>query len=127
MGIPAVLNPGKTIIDMAGLHETHFAHAPFHAQWLFDHYHPDCLYLPFPTYVQYNKDIAENAYFRAHYELYPAANLHTLTGVALWKDSPYYAQMRSIIRRQPPPLPYAVVPDTPITLALLDRWKSHLH
>ncbi len=127
VGIPSVLNPGKDIVDMAGLHETHFAHKPFRAQWLFDHYHPDWLYLPFSDYVQYNQDIASNAYFRTHYELYPAAKLHTLTGVALWKDSPYYAQMRDIIRRQPPPRPYVPASDTPIDLALLGRLKAHFH
>ena len=43
VGLPAALNPGKTIVDLAGLNETAFAHRGFSPFHLFEKYRPDAL------------------------------------------------------------------------------------
>ncbi len=91
VGLPSVLAPHKTIIDLAGLNETQFAQSRLTGDRLFKSYQPDIVYLPRPDfYGEMYTEITTHSYFREHYKQYTAESLNTTLGVALKKTSPYY-------------------------------------
>ncbi len=96
VGHPAALNPDKTIVDLAGLNETDFAHKGFSADLLFQKYQPDLIYMPDPLYEQMIEQISGNPYFIEHYDYFSAQELDVRMGVALRRDSKYYSAMREI-------------------------------
>ncbi len=97
MGYPAAMNPYKTLIDMAGLNETDFAHQPFSADLLFATYKPDLIYMPHRDYVEMLANLTSNQYFQQHYDYYSAEYVNTSFGLAIWRDSKYYQQMKNIM------------------------------
>ena len=97
VGLPAAMNPGKTIVDLAGLNETTFVHHGFSAAHMFDKYHPDLLYMPHPHYQKITEQISGHPYFISHYECFPASSLGTDMDLALWRDSRYYATLRALV------------------------------
>jgi hypothetical protein len=100
VGFPGLLNPRKTIIDMAGLNERAFAMKRFSADRLFSQYHPDLIYMPHPDYADMVRDIEKNPEFQKNYEAFSAAQLGASHfGIALRKDSKHYAEMRAIVRK----------------------------
>jgi hypothetical protein len=101
VGLPAVINPGKTIVDMAGLHETYIAYNGFSADYMFKEYHPDLIYLPHPHYIDMIENIKKNEYFQANYNLYSAEDFGVLLDVAIRRDSKYYDEMSRIIEEAP--------------------------
>jgi hypothetical protein len=106
VGYPSVMNPGKEIIDLAGLNDTELAHARFSATAFFQENHPDLIYLPHPDYVEMNRAIEENPYFRTHYVRYAAAQWNGFLDVAVWRDSKYYSEMHKILENlTPAPVP----------------------
>ncbi len=101
VGLPAVMNPGKAIVDMAGLHETEIAHNGFSADYVFEEYNPDLVYLPHPHYVKMIEEIKSNKYFNENYDLYLAEDFGVLMDVGVRKDSKYYKDMTRIIEEAP--------------------------
>jgi len=97
VGLPAALNPGKAIVDLAGLNETTFVQRGFSASHMFDKYRPDLLYMPHPHYQKISEQISTHPYFISHYEHFPASSLGTEMDLALWRDSRYYATMRALV------------------------------
>ena len=97
VGQPGAMNPRKTLIDMAGLNETDFAHQPFSADLLFKKYQPDLFYMPHRDYVEMLANLTSNQYFQQHYDYFPAERLNSPFGVAIWRDSKYYQQMLNIM------------------------------
>jgi hypothetical protein len=105
VGNPAIYNPGKVIVDLAGLNETEFAHHGFSADYLLSRYHPDFIYLPHPHYEKMTAQIVSDPRFRKDYDYYPAEKITAKWGVAIRRDSKYYAAMRAIVEdgiRNPP-------------------------
>lgn len=100
VGLPAALNPRKVIVDMAGLNETQFALAPFSARRLFAKYAPDLIYMPHPTYPAMTAELGDDPTFRSRYEIVPLPPQYGaafILGVAIRRDSRYYADMQRII------------------------------
>jgi hypothetical protein len=96
VGLPGVLAPGKTIVDLAGLNESHFARQPFSAERLFARHRPDLVYMPHPNYVEMNRAIEERLETEG-YDFYTAHELHTDFGVAIRRDSRHYDAMTRIV------------------------------
>lgn len=97
VGLPAALNLDKTVVDLAGLQEPAFARNPFSADRLFTHYHPDLVYMPHPDYTRMTREIEEHPLFKRDYEYFPSPDPRLSLGVAIWRSSPYYSQMRDIL------------------------------
>ncbi|MEW5871908.1 MAG: hypothetical protein AB1894_21750 [Chloroflexota bacterium] len=109
IGQVAALNPNKTVVDLAGLNETYFAHNGFSASWLFLRYGPDLIYMPHPHYKEMIKEIERSPSF-SNYEYFPPESLGLINtssgfhpyflGIALRKDSKYYGVMLEIIQKR---------------------------
>ena len=87
VGIPAVLCRNATIIDLAALNESEFAHQGFSADLLFKKYSPDIIYLPHPHYLSRRKEILEHPVFKAEYEYVSNEELGTEFGYAIKRKS----------------------------------------
>lgn len=97
VGYPVAMNPHKTLIDLAGLNETAFAHQQFSSDLLFSKYQPDLIYMPHPDYKVMLADLTHNQYFQQHYEYFAPGQIKATIGVAIRRDSKYYQQMKTII------------------------------
>jgi hypothetical protein len=94
VGYPGVLNPRKTIIDLAGLNDTEFATHGFSADRLFARSHPDLFYLTTRHYAEIRGGLFGNRQFATGYELLqPPGGLV----IALRRASPHYATLRAAI------------------------------
>ena len=104
VGLPAALNPRKTIVDLAGLNETQFALTPFSAERLFAQYRPDLIYLPNLDFKERIAAIVNAPEFIAHYDLLKpeemAGGPYGL-GVAIRRDGRYASQLRTIAAAAP--------------------------
>jgi len=100
VGCPGAMNPGKTIVDMAGLNETSIAHNGFSTELLFKKYQPDVIYMPHPDYTRMTKKLKNSRYFRNNYEYTPAHKLRAALGLALFKKSQYFASIKQIIENK---------------------------
>jgi hypothetical protein len=96
VGLPGVLAPRKTIVDLAGLNESQFARHPFSAERLFARYRPDLLYMPHPNYAEMNRAIEERLDAEG-YDFHTARELDVDFGVAIRRDSRHYDAMRRIV------------------------------
>ena len=97
VGYPVAMNPHKTLIDLAGLNETAFAHQQFSADLLFSKYQPDLIYMPHPDYKLMLADLTHNQHFQQDYEYFAPDQIKTMIGVAIRRDSKYYQQMKTIV------------------------------
>jgi len=88
--------PFVHLIDMTGLHEPYIAKHGFSGQWLLDQ-KPDMIWMPHWHNTCMTREILYNDNFRAQYHFYPG--LFTW-GLALRKDSPYYALLSARIDEQ---------------------------
>ncbi len=94
VGYPGVLNPHKTIIDLAGLNDTEFARQGFSAARLFARSRPDLFYLTTRHYVEIRSALFNSPEFAHGYELLqPPGGLV----IALRRDGPRYAALRGAI------------------------------
>ena len=111
VGRPGALARGKRVYDMAGLNDAAFAFQRFSAERFFQHCRPDVLYMPNFFYKDMNRQLRASEFFRERYELFTAKDLAAATGlpavfdVALFRDSPHYAELRRILLEPwaPPP------------------------
>lgn len=94
VGYPGVLNPRKTIIDLAGLNDTEFAQHGFSVARLFARSRPDLFYLTTRHYATIRSALFTNPDFASGYEL-----LQSPGGlvIALRRESPRYAALRAAI------------------------------
>jgi len=104
VGLPAALNPRKTIIDLSGLNETQFALKPFSFERLFAQYRPDLIYLPHPDYKEMIAAIIGAPEFISHYDLLDlkkmAGGPYQL-GVAIRRDGRYASSLHTIAAAAP--------------------------
>jgi hypothetical protein len=101
VGLVGALNPGKQVIDLAGLNETAVAHNLIEGAALLRERHPDLIYMPHPDHQKLLRDIALDPYLQAHYDFFSWPT--SFLGVAVWRDSPHYARMRAILTRRSAP------------------------
>ena len=102
VGLPGAMNLRKTIIDMAGLQDTSFAHTSFSADRLFSRDRPDLIYMPHTHYKRITREVEDHQVFKEDYEFFPPQRFNANFGVAVRKDSPYYSPMHSILSGIPP-------------------------
>lgn len=103
VGVPAALNPGKKIIDIAGLNNTEIARHGFNAALILRLYTPDIFYLPHPHYTEMNREIQNDPMFKTRYEFFSAGELGAVMGMAIRRDSKYYGTLRRIALEGPAP------------------------
>jgi hypothetical protein len=97
VGRPAALNPGKMIVDMAGLNETWIIKHGFSARMFFSKYRPDLIYLPHDGYPEVRHELFSDPIFKNEYEVFAADRLGTEFGLAIRRSSPYYEKMRHVL------------------------------
>ena len=94
IGLLGVMNPHKTIIDMAGLNHPDFALNGFSADWLMaEENQPDWIYMPFPHYEGMWYAIFDHPVFQSEYQFFNAQLLGTSMDVAIKRDSQFYSIM----------------------------------
>jgi len=100
VGLPGIMHPNGTVIDLAGLNDAEIAMNGFRADLLLNGRRPDVIYMPHPHYVNLNRALTASAGFE-NYELYPKEAIKAEMDVAIRKDSPFAASL------------YALMPDRP--------------
>lgn len=96
VGLPGVMLPEGTLIDLAGLNDVTIATQGFDAERLLGDRQPDILYMPHPHYVSMIDAIVSAEAF-AGYERFPGALLGTDLDVAIRRDSPHYEALRELM------------------------------
>jgi hypothetical protein len=97
VGYLGTLNPGKPIVDLAGLNTADFARAPFAADLLFEKYNPDLIYLPHPHYVEMNQAIFNAPQFQQNYVYWHRDELGVWLDVAIRRDSKHFEALRRMM------------------------------
>jgi hypothetical protein len=100
VGMPGIMHPNGSVIDLAGLNDAEIAMNGFRADLLLTGRKPDVIYMPHPHYVNLNRALTTSAEFE-NYDLYPKESLKAEMDVAIRKDSPFAASL------------YALMPDRP--------------
>ncbi len=98
VGKPVALNPGKAIIDLAGLNETLIARGGFDPKRFFERYRPDLIYMFHPHYREMIRRLESDAFFKQRYHYFPAEHIGCAMGLALLRESPYYKIMHRIVK-----------------------------
>jgi hypothetical protein len=97
LGILGAMAPRNTIYDLSGLHNLETARYGLDTDRLLREQHPDLIYMPHPDYVEMIASLRQDSSFRVHYLEFPADNLNSWLGIALWKESPFFLQMQHIV------------------------------
>lgn len=100
VGLPAAMNPGKTIIDLTGLNDTMIAHRGFSADYVLNTLAPDLIYLPHLHYTRMRRELMGHPTF-GKYEHRGGALLGTEMGIAVRRDSRHYAALVKALLAQP--------------------------
>ena len=100
VGLPAGIDSDRVIIDLAGLNEASIAFNGFDADAVLTRYAPDVIIMPNPDYNELLNSLHRSAIFNEGYDFYEAAELNTIMGLAIRRDSPYYEAMRAIVAAQ---------------------------
>ena len=92
VGLPGAMNPGKVVLDLAGLHDPDFALRGFSADRVFqtsgvEARRPDVVYLPHPHYEEMLRELTEHPTFQAEYRVWTAEELRSVLGVAVRRGS----------------------------------------
>ena len=106
VGFPAVMNPGKRIIDLAGLNNADIALSRRSTSEVLRREQPDVLYLPHPDYREMNRAIRNEPDLLAAYEMAPEASSPPTLDLAILRSSPHYDALRRLVRT---PVPVAGV------------------
>jgi hypothetical protein len=96
VGVLSAMNPGKRILDLAGLNDTQVVRNGFQITKLLHDNYPDFMYMPHPDYSEMNRRLLEDPEFQNRYELFDASRLDSVMGVAVRKDSKYFPQLEAI-------------------------------
>lgn len=98
VGLPSVMNPNKSIIDLAGLNDPEYINNTFFADTLLNQApYPDWIYMPFPHYETMWYSIYDYPNFQTEYYFFSAQTLGTSMDVAIRRASPYYLDMLEIL------------------------------
>lgn len=98
VGLPSVMNPNKSIIDLAGLNDPEYVNNTFVADTLLNQApYPDWIYMPFPHYETMWYSIYGYPNFQIDYQFFTAQSLGTSMDVAIRRASPYYLDMLEIL------------------------------
>lgn len=103
VGMPAAMNPGKRILDLAGLNHTDLALGRTSASRLLVRERPDVIYMPHADYREMTRAIRAEPELVSRYEWAASVAPPTL-GVAILRDGRYAAALRSLVRTSPSPL-----------------------
>lgn len=99
IGLPGVLNPRRTIVDLSGLNDIEFARRGFTAEALFRRAKPDLIYMPPADYREMIQQLVQHPAFRTEYEYYPPRALGTGLGLAVRKGGVHAAAIQGVLRR----------------------------
>jgi hypothetical protein len=105
VGIPSALNPGKRLVDLAGLNDTEVARNGFRLDGVLQRSGVDALYLPHPDYTDLNETLLGDAWFRERYEVFSAKDLDCVMGLAIRRDGKYFSRLHAIATEGPWPRP----------------------
>lgn len=94
VGHPGVLNPGKTIVDLAGLNDPEFARYGFSAERLFARPWPDLFYITSRHYAAIRLALLQDPRFAAAYEVRAVPGG---LAVALHRDGRHYRELRAAL------------------------------
>ena len=97
VGAIAALNPGRRIIDLSGLNDPWIVRHDFSAAQAVAHYKPDLIYMPHRDYRAMTRELLADPYFYRITSISPDAELGTRLGLALRRDSPYFARMLAVV------------------------------
>jgi hypothetical protein len=97
LGILGAMAPRNTVYDLSGLHNLETARYGLDTDRLLREEQPDLIYMPHPDYVEMIAAIRQDSSFQRHYLEFPAENLNSWLGIALWKESPFFLQMQHIV------------------------------
>lgn len=100
LGILSAMNPNRGIVDLSGLNDPHFARYGFDVERLVKIQAPDLIFLPHPDYTEMRASMLGDPEFQARYEVYSEEKLQSWMGLALRKESPWYHQMKNIVREE---------------------------
>jgi hypothetical protein len=98
VGFPAAMNPGKRIIDLAGLDHADIALGRTSPSDVVRRERPDVLYLPHPDYREMNRRIRNEPDLLAAYEMAPEASSPPTLDLAILRSSPHYEALRPLVR-----------------------------
>lgn len=101
VGMPAALNPGKRIVDLAGLNNTGIVRHGFSANEIFTRNDLDFFYMPHPHYTEMIRQIMTDPRFRERYEYFTPEQTGTQMGIAIRKDGKYYRRLHEIAMEGP--------------------------
>jgi hypothetical protein len=97
VGLPGILQPEGTIIDLAGLNDSEIAMNGFEASSFLSNRQPDVIYMPHPHYVRLNQSLLESERFKQQYDFYSAAELGTEMDMALRREGTHYVALASLM------------------------------
>ena len=97
VGFPAAMNPGKRIVDLAGLNETGIVLGRFSPAELLRAILPDVIYLPHSDYREMNRAIRAEPDLLSRYQLSSGTAEPPSLDVAILRESPHYASLRAIV------------------------------
>ena len=100
LGILGALNVDRRIIDLSGLHDAEAASYGFNPDKLIHLQRPDLIYLPQDDYAEMRAALLAHPDLERLYLVYPAVALDAFQGMALRRDSPFFAQMQAAVTRR---------------------------
>jgi hypothetical protein len=110
VGYVAATNPRKTLIDLAGLNQTDFAHRGFSPELLFEKLRPDFIYMPHYHYTRMIQQIESYPAFKRDFVYLRRETIQRDFGIAYRRDGRHGRQIQQAIAHQleetqPSPLP----------------------
>lgn len=93
VGRVVAMNPGRVVVDLAGLNQTAIARAGFDPGAVLERYRPDVVYLPHPHYVSFRRRLFADTAFRRDYRTWSEDTLGSVMGVALRRDSRWFGAL----------------------------------
>lgn len=103
VGMPAAMNPGKTVIDMAGLNEPKLIENGLSCDYILERWQPDLIYLPHPHYENLVKSFEQSERLAREYVVYPDTTLKVAMGVAVRQHGKHSRALGAIFREVAPP------------------------
>ncbi|MFH0825869.1 MAG: hypothetical protein V2B18_24195, partial [Pseudomonadota bacterium] len=97
VGRVAAFNPGKRVIDLAGLNDTSIALNGFREEYVFGTRPPDVIFMPHPHYKELIEAIEACPYFKRHYDSFTGGRMNSLLGLSLWRHSKYHARLKNLV------------------------------
>lgn len=97
VGFPAVMNPAKRIIDLAGLNETDIALGRKSPAEVLRAERPDVLYLPHPDYREMNGLIRDQPGLLDDYEVAPGRPAPPTLQIAILRTSRHFEVLRRVL------------------------------